>query len=514
VDEILRLDVQATVHAHEQGTPDDPDALRLEGKGTVNKQPLSVQLLGGPLLTLDPARPYPFALRIAAGDIHVESDGVVRKPFDLGRVGFMIRASGKDLANLYYLTQLALPNTPPFNLQASIERNGSQIQVDPLTGKVGDSDLRGQLNIDISHKRPTLTGELESKQLRLRDLAASLGGTPKTAAATAPMKSLSAAEKSRAKPRAPPATAPPQERLFPEARLQVNRVRAMNADVRFAAVSIEAGNVPLKQVALHIKLNDGVLSLEPFELQMPEGKLHGTANIDARGSIPETQLDLRVSDIELSQFKGKSTDAAAAPLAGDVQARIVAHGHGDSVHDFVSNANGTVTFILPQGEIRAAFAELTGINLVEGLGLLLKGGNDRAQIRCGVAQFALEDGTMRAQNVILDTQNVRITGNGEVRLGPEELDLSIKGEPKKLRLTRLKAPVKISGHLLKPSIGINVGQALKQGAIATALGAAVGPLAAVIAFVDPGLAKDENCAALLVNAQNSPAAPTPPAPKP
>jgi hypothetical protein len=280
----------------------------------------------------------------------------------------------------------------------------------------------------------------------------------------------------------------------------------MNADVQFTAVSIEAGSVPLDHVALHIKLEDGVLSLDPFEFQMPEGKLHGTVSIDARKSTPDTQLDLRVSDIQLAQFKGKTPDAAP-PLSGEVQARVLASGRGDSMHDFVANANGKVTFILPHGEINSAFAELTGINVAEGLGLLLKGGKDRAEIRCGVAQFGVEDGTMHVQDLIVDTQNVRITGNGQIRLGPEELDLSLKGDPKKFRLTRLKAPVKIGGHLLKPSIGIGAGKALTQGAIATALGAALTPLAAVIAFVDPGLAKDENCAALLANASNSPGAP-------
>ncbi len=62
---------------------------------------------------------------------------------------------------------------------------------------------------------------------------------------------------------------------------------------------------------------------------------------------------------------------------------------------------------------------------------------------------------------------------------------------------RLRTPIEIGGHLRKPSIGVNAGKTLKQGAIAAALGTVLTPLAAVVAFVDPGLAKDENCSALL-----------------
>jgi uncharacterized protein involved in outer membrane biogenesis len=508
-DEILHLDVQATLQAHEQASSDDPHAFRLDGNGAVNRQPLAITAFGGPLLAVDPDRPYPFAVKLSAGDIHVESDGIVRKPFDFGTIGLTVRATGNDLADFYYLTQLAFPNTPPFMLHASIERAGALLHVNTLAGRVGGSDLRGKLDVDLSHKRPMVRGDLVSRQLRLQDLAASLGSQAAGGvAAPSATHTLSAQQKEKPThpPRAAPATAPADARLLPDARLQVERVRAMNADVRFSATSIEAGAVPMKQVLLHVRLNDGVLSLDPVELQMPQGRVHGTVRIDARGGVPDTQLDLRVSDIELAQLKGKAPDASA-PLAGQMQARLVAQGRGDSVHDFAAGANGRLTVILPHGEVREAFAELTGIDVVRGLGLLLTAKDRHSDIRCGVAQFALQDGAMHVQNLVFDTQNVLITGNGEVRLGPEELALSIKGEPKKLRIGRLRTPIKVGGHLLKPSVGVSATETLKQGAIATALGALLTPLAAVIAFVDPGLAKDANCSALLAQAGASQAAP-------
>ena len=93
---------------------------------------------------------------------------------------------------------------------------------------------------------------------------------------------------------------------------------------------------------------------------------------------------------------------------------------------------------------------------------------------------------------------------GYMQLGSEEIDLSIKGEPKKLRVARLRTPIDIRGHLRKPSVGIDAGKTLKQGAVAAAIGTVLTPVAAVIAFIDPGLAKDENCAALLQSAQTPP----------
>jgi AsmA family protein len=269
--------------------------------------------------------------------------------------------------------------------------------------------------------------------------------------------------------------------------------------VRYAAKAVNAGKLPLKRVAMHIKLDDGVLNLEPFAMEFPQGKLAGNARIDARQKVPQTVLDVRLNDLKLDQFVPKKPDAQP-PFAGVMQARLKMQGAGDSVHDMASTADGTFTLVVPQGEVRAAFAELTGINVAKGLGLLLAK-DEKASVRCGVADFKVDDGVMRAKHVVFDTEDVLITGRGEVRLDEEELDLEIKGQPKELRLMRLRTPIKVGGHMRKPAVGIDAGKTAGQAGIAAAIGALVAPLAAVVAFVDPGLAEDADCASLFAEAR-------------
>ena len=496
-DDIRRLKVEGTVYAREQSTEEDPEAFRIQAKGTLNDKPYKSRVTGGPLINLDPDKPYPFGLTIHAGDIQIVADGTVQKPFDLSRMKLNVRATGNDLADLYYLTQLALPNTPPFQLAATVDRNAKKIRVSPLSGKVGRSDIAGELTVDVSRKKPVVTGNLEARQLRLADLGATLGAKPKTAGSIEGEEASdkSTKDKSTKKDGAEGAASAVNPRLFPDAHLQVNRVRAMDGKVRFRAGSVQAGALPLKEVAFDIALNDGVLSLDPFEFELPQGKLSGVARVDARGKVPHTHLDVRMKDLQLDQLKGKRPDAVP-PLGGVVQARAVIEGKGDSIHDLMAHADGRMSFVLPHGEVRAAFAELTGINVARGIGLLMKGEDEKATIRCGLAQFDIRDGKLMARTVVFDTQDVRITGRGEARLGPEELEFEIKGEPKKLRFARLRTPVEINGYLRKPAVGIDAGKTATQGAIAAALGALT-PVAAALAFIDPGLAEDENCSALL-----------------
>ena len=176
-------------------------------------------------------------------------------------------------------------------------------------------------------------------------------------------------------------------------------------------------------------------------------------------------------------------------------------GSGTSVHKTAENANGDITLVIPQGEMREAFAELTGIDLSRGLGLILSKNERNTQVRCGVANFKAGDGELKATTLVIDTTHVLVTGQGSINLGTEALDLSLRGQPKEARMLRLRAPIMLRGSLLQPKIGVQPGKVAAQTGGAIALAALLTPVAAVLAFVDGGLAKDANCGALVGQAE-------------
>jgi len=51
--------------------------------------------------------------------------------------------------------------------------------------------------------------------------------------------------------------------------------------------------------------------------------------------------------------------------------------------------------------------------------------------------------------------------------------------------------------LRAPQVGVETEAIAAQGGLAALLGSLVAPIAAILPFVDPGLADDANCAALL-----------------
>ena len=488
-DRLRKLTFNGQISVQENQTKSaDNHALKLRGTGSLNAKPFELKLDGEPLIGVDPSKPYGFDAAVTAADIKLNAHATISHPFDMAALHATFHLTGSDLADVYYLTGLALPNTPPYAVSGTLIRDNLKFRIDDFQGKLGSSDVSGKLGVDTGHERPKLTATLTSKQLNLADLAAPLGTQ-----ATPERKSDTLARPSAAAP------APAPKLLLPDADLQVQRVRGMDADVQFEAASVMTSKMPMKKVRFHLILDNGKLLLNPLDFQLAQGDFSGMVAVDAQGATPVTSIDMKLVNVDLAQFTSKSNDTA--PLAGRLLGRIKLQGSGSSVHKTAATANGDVTIVVPNGKMREALAELTGIDLARGLGLILTKNQQNTELRCGVASFKADTGDLKSTTLVIDTTNVLVTGEGDINLSTEALNLSLRGQPKHARLLRLRTPIMLRGSLSAPKIGVDSGKLAAQTGGAVALAALLTPVAAMLAFVDGGLAKDANCSALLSQAQ-------------
>jgi uncharacterized protein involved in outer membrane biogenesis len=370
---------------------------------------------------------------------------------------------------------------------------------------LGSSDLSGKIIVQTGAARPKITAKLTSNTLNIVDLAPTLGHpaekSESLAASGVGRKNTSARAKQESGGRQSDADPKLNAMLLPDADLQVNRVRGMDADVTYRAGAVTVPKVPMKEVSFHVVLDNGRLTIDPLSFVLDQGKFAGNVHVDARAEVPETSIDMHIDDVDLSQFK--TAAMKNAPLSGSLIGRLKVQGFGHSIHKLASTADGTISFIIPDGEINEAIAELTGINVTRGLGLLLAKNETKTSIRCGVVDFQAQKGDLTGKTLFIDTTDVLITGRGDIHLNTEALNLALQGNPKKLRLTRVRAPITVKGTLAHPAVGIDAGKLAEQGAVATALGTLLTPVAAVIAFIDPGRAKNKDCAVSVSDASES-----------
>jgi uncharacterized protein involved in outer membrane biogenesis len=486
-----RLVFTGTMSSNEQVVGYGRGRFTLDGHGTLNGQRFVAHVIGGPLVDVDPARPYDFDSRIEAGATRVRLAGHIDHPFDFTALSGRFSVQGPDLADLYPLTGLALPNTPPYSLAAGFARRGSVYALQSIRGRAGQTDIEGAMTVNDSTGRPVMKGDITSRRLRLADLAAVVGGVPRhaSAASLSPVQQIEAA-KLRA-----------EHRIFPDTRLDVTRVRAMDAKVDYRAASVDAGRLSIRALRMDVSLDHGVLEVNPLDMTLPQGRLAGMIRIDARLAVPAEAMDIRLTNARLEHLVA-AKPGSDPPLEGGLYARMKLSSVGDSVRAAAANANGAVTLVVPGGDIRETFADLMGIDATRGLYLLLTKSKKETPLRCAVADFQARNGVMNLDRSIMDTGVVTVTGSGVVDLRRETLDLQLKGKPKKFELLRVRAPITVKGTLLQPKVGVDIVKAAPQAILSVAVGVFAAPLAAILPFVNPGLAKNADCAALTAEAKD------------
>ena len=483
VDQQRRMTFAGVVSTTETPGLANRAAFRLDGSGTLNREAFTANLSGAPMVQLRRDRPYPFHLDIRSGPTRIVAQGVVAKPFDFGQLQAAADVSGTDLADLYDLTGVVFPNSPHYRLKVDFRRDGQTYLIRHIAGRVGGSDLHGDVSVQPRDGRRFLKGDLASESLDFADLNAIFGGGKAGKPAGAKVK------------------VPVSGLILPDATLKIDRVRAMDADVRYRARTVRSKALPLRQVDLRLTLDRGVLDLDPVAFTFPHGQLKGSARIDARQSTPFSKIDLALTNLHTEDVLPKSQ--GMAPMTGVIEARARLTGRGNSVHKAASASNGTVAVALPAGRMRRALAELMGINVIPGVFELLAKDPKQTDLRCAVAEFDVKDGVLNTRRLVIDTGPVSLVGQGQANLADETLNFTFKGQSKKPRLVRVIAPFQLTGHFARPHFGVDLAPAAAQAGAGLALGALLSPLAAILPFISPGGGHDADCSGLLAEARSS-----------
>jgi uncharacterized protein involved in outer membrane biogenesis len=465
--------------------------LRIQGAGELNGREANFTVNGDPLATVVRDQPYRFEFTEDSSGSRLTGQGVMPHPFNFQMMDATFEAAGEDMKDLYFLTGLKLPDTGTYHLSGKVARRGLRLQFTDLDAASGHSDMRGTVSIDVKLSLPShVEADLRSHLLRVSDLGRRAAG------------------------RAPKPVEGPQ-RLLPDTPFRLAGVRRSDTVVNFHAQALEAGPVALNTVAAKVTLDHGSIVVAPLSAASRQGKITGELKFDATRDVPAAEVDVKATSLRLGQLarehakspdkgdkpeKDAGGDTHPPPVDGPLNARVTLKGRGNSVHELASKANGRVTAVLPHGAVRSSLAELAGFDL-RALGLIASGNKEDTGIRCGVASFDAKDGLLSSQTLVIDTEPVLITGGGSIDLGSEGLDLRFEGRPKRPRL-RVRAPLLVRGTLRHPSFSIEAKKPAAQAGGAVALGMLLTPVAAILAFVDPGLARDAACAELLAQARS------------
>src|SRR5690625_234250 len=478
------IQLEARVAQAEVVRPDEGSLpVSLEGDGRIQGNPFSINASAGSLALLrQEEEPYPVEIEIAVGQTRARASGTLTKPLELAGMDAELWISGPTPDELAPILNIPLPSTPPYELAGRLRRDDQAWYFENFEGTVGDSDLTGNMRVEVARERPLIVADLLSRRLDFADLGTLIGLPPDPAQVTE-----QADETGRV-------------RLLPDAPLQIEQIRSTDAQVVFRGEEVIAPGIPLDNVEMELTIEDGVLQLQPVLFDFAGGQLTLFLSLYSTVDPVETDYDLRLSNIQLQNIFSQA--GLEGEAQGVLEGRFRFSTVGNTVRRAFATAQGDSAIIMNGGLISGSILQLLDAGFLEAIAVVLTDGvPSDMDIRCFIGAFDIQDGIMTTQPVLLDTEDSAINVEGTIDLGEEALALEIRGAAKDPGFASSRVGVIVEGTLASPSIGIDPTGLAVRGGLAAALGALVTPLAAALPFLELGLAEDAPCGQLIGEAE-------------
>ena len=488
---LFTLDAELTMS--QQGTAQLPLGFKASGKWN-NESFTANGRTGGVLkLSRDLTESFPIEVFAQTGRTTLKASGTVENLQEFSGLNATFDIQGRNLDELYKLAGVVLPNTPPYKLRGQLSKHGKVWSTTQIQGMLGKSDIAGDMSFDTSQKTPLLTGNVRSKILDFDDLRPVIGLPVKSSAASTSTQTVSAIPSQKAAP------ASTLRKVLPTATLDLVKLKAMNADVIYSALDIRhIKELPLDKGNVHVKLNNGVMRLEPLALGVAGGSLAGQITIDVN-VVPatfDTKFDLRAVQLNKLFPTIENTKSSFGKISGQVGLK----GRGNSMAQMLGSASGDVAVLMGRGELSNILLEYIGLDGGEVIKFLLIGDRN-VELRCAAVAFEVKQGLMASKVILLDTSDTVINGFGQISLANETLDMVLKPEPKDKSILSLRSPLKIGGTFAAPTAGPDKTALAGRAGLAIALGV-INPLLGLLATIETGPGKDADCSAALGVAAN------------
>ncbi len=450
-------------------------------QGSFNGRKFEVKGTTGPIRDLfSPQKPWPLNLTAKLAEATLGAEGSIREPLKGKGLDLAVRAEGPSIRGTAEFAGLSdVPELGAYKVTARIKDPPGKIAISDLKAQIGESDIAGSVEVNLSGRRPGIGANLSSSKLDLRPLF-----PPK------------AKKASPTTPSARPA-ATGKEKVFPSQPLPLGGLKALDGEVKIQAGQILGLPMTVQKFNARVLLQDGNLLAKPFQMAVSGGSLSGLFNLRTQGKEPSFNCDFKLDQLDVaSLLKDLGTQQV---LEGKVSAEVDLNGKGRSIAEWMGGLNGRTFVNMGKGRLNNKYLNVIGADMAETILRLinpLKKREDFTPVNCFVNGFDIQNGLAVCKALVLDTQVMSVIGEGNVNLKEERLNLSIHPTPKEglgagelgkisLSLSELTKSFKLGGTLAKPSLAIDPTQALATAGKAVGGVTLFGPAGILAALASP-----------------------------
>jgi uncharacterized protein involved in outer membrane biogenesis len=484
VDPLMQLATNIDVATIRSQNAQEPDVIRFSGDGTLRPDPFTLNgQLQSAKATLAGGR-NKFELHARSGPTFMDVAGTLPGATVIEGADLRVRSHGANLRALFDFLGVAVPDTRRYTVNAHLTKHDGEWRFTRLRGRFGNSDLAGKLTISMPKARLLIDADLVSRSVDIIDIGPFIGYNSQRLDALGGKGALR--------------TVNGTKRVLPDAPLRIDALDNFDAKVDYRVHDIKSKYLPVSNLVFALDLDHRLLKLT---MDVSRGHLSSDISIDARRPQVVTDYDIRLAPTPLGRlFSGFGLKESGT--TGTLKARVKMTGTGDTVHKSLSTANGRIAFILPQGTLWTRNVQLAELDVGTYVQKLLqKKLKKPVAVNCGLVAFTVQGGKAVADPVLIDTQKNVISGHGGFDFADESLKMDVRAHAKTFSLLSGQSPIGIEGHFASPKINPISPQLITRAGVGVGLGALVNPIAALLAFVDPGNAKAADCGSVLEGAR-------------
>ena len=457
--------------------------IELTSKGSYDTIPFTLTASSGDLKDLftDPLQ-WPLDLSVKMPKMLVDMSGHLNFPFDGQDFAFHVSFKGDALRQLDLLEKgFASDIVAPLTLDGILTQTQKGYDLTDIKAERGSNNLLGHLSLITTGPRPKVVARLTSDSYEfgfltrtiteaidepedqpiLKGVVSSVKKIGKTAAESVTdlgaqtgkmvTDSLASEKKEDDYEDEEIDEKEPVEKVIPDFDIPVDALRAVDLDIVWDLKEVKSKGTNLGHAVWTIGLENGLLSLDPIDINLWHGKFRGTIELDASLYVPTLSVDLNVNDLDYG-FLDKSVGLKDLIRGESESMTVNLKSRGLTFHEILSRANGTATVVDGAITITNSYIDLWAADVFT-IALSKAWKKEEAtKFNCLVAYMDIVDGKVQSDAVLFDTDRITVGGFGYLDLGTEKLDLILTPQPKNPTLVSLGHPVRVSGSLANPDV--------------------------------------------------------------
>jgi len=440
--------------------------LALEFAGKVGNEPIDFLMrtnsLGDFVNGLDEVR-LALSTKLARADIKL--DGNIKLPVSSKTLDMNVAVSGQRLDQWNSLFISDLPPYGPYRLTGNLGLTPKGFHVANFRALIGDSDLGGTIDINMSKQRPVWTMNLVSNKLHFNDFIVEgytlIPGKKKTAVESTPESK-------------PEKNAKEKERVLSQ-KLDQRLGETRDIDQWDIDVTVESRN----NFSGKDRLGDGKIVLsaradsfdQSIQLNTPGGRIDSDIGLQMvdEGIRGHLKLDMDKFDFGILLRRIDPETKSGGLLSTRIDLSLA----GKNFSDRFDRARGVMDFAIWPQNISAGDIDIWAYNVLQAVSSSVS--STESKINCAVGILNIEDGQLNEEFLAVDTTKVWLHGNLDINYPNETIELSLIPRPKKPKIGGIETPIYLKGNL-KDNFGMSNLQVKKSDIVKTIASIILSPL--------------------------------------